>query len=122
MINNDFEILNLKVIKAGDEDLEEILNLQKLAYQSEAKIYNDFKIQPLTQTLAELMDEFKKQVFFKVVEKDIIIGSIRGFEKDGTCFVNKVLPSAIILATSLNTVIRFLGDFVIFKNCNAPSI
>jgi len=40
--------------------LAEILSLQKLAYQSEAKLLNDYTIQPLTQTLIELQNEFNK--------------------------------------------------------------
>jgi hypothetical protein len=35
---------------ADKGDYEEILDLQKLAYQSEAIIFNDFTIPPLTQT------------------------------------------------------------------------
>ena len=35
-------------------DIDEILDLQKLAYKSEAEIYNDFTILPLTQTLEDL--------------------------------------------------------------------
>jgi hypothetical protein len=36
--------------QAGVEDAGEILRLQKLAYQSEARIYNDYTIPPLLQT------------------------------------------------------------------------
>lgn len=39
-------------------DAETILNLQKLAYQSEAAIYNDKTTAPLRQTLDEIRAEF----------------------------------------------------------------
>jgi hypothetical protein len=39
----------MKIEKANYEDLAEILDLQKLAYQSEAQILNDYSIQPLNQ-------------------------------------------------------------------------
>ena len=38
------------VKRASFEDAKEILDLQKLAYVSEAEIYNDYSIPPLTQT------------------------------------------------------------------------
>jgi hypothetical protein len=40
------------------QDADAILALQKLAYQSEAAIYADYTIPPLTQTLEELKAEF----------------------------------------------------------------
>ena len=44
--------------RATIADAEEILSLQKLVYESEAEIYNDFTIPPLTQTLEEIKAEF----------------------------------------------------------------
>lgn len=40
--------------KAEVSDAEEILSLQKLAYKSEAELYNDFNIPPPVQTLKEI--------------------------------------------------------------------
>jgi ribosomal protein S18 acetylase RimI-like enzyme len=72
-------------------DLEDILALQKLAYQSEALICNDFSIPPLTQTIDGIRDDFRNQVVLKAVMDDRIIGSIRAYEKDGTCFIGRVV-------------------------------
>jgi phosphoribosylanthranilate isomerase len=77
--------------KAELEDMEEILALQKLAYQSEAELNNDFKIQPLTQTLDEIRAEFGQAIFLKIVQDGKIIGSVRAYEKDGTCYIGKVI-------------------------------
>lgn len=44
--------------KAQKEDLEEILKLQYLPYQSEAKLFGDMNIPPLKQTIEELGEEF----------------------------------------------------------------
>ena len=46
--------------KAQKEDLEEILKLQYLAYQSEAKLFGNMDIPPLKQTIEEVYDEFQK--------------------------------------------------------------
>ena len=76
---------------AGEEDLNEILTLQKLAYQSEADLNNDFDIPPLTQTLEEIRAEFGQALFLKVMEGERIIGSVRAHEKDGTCHIGRLI-------------------------------
>ncbi|MDR0920312.1 MAG: hypothetical protein LBM93_13885 [Oscillospiraceae bacterium] len=49
------------VIKTAEkEDLQEILNLQYSAYQSEAVLVGDPNIQPLTQIYKEIEEEFSK--------------------------------------------------------------
>lgn len=49
--------------KAQKEDLKEILELQYLAYQSEAKLFGNMDIPPLKQTLGEVYDDFNKGLF-----------------------------------------------------------
>lgn len=46
----------MKIIRAVKEDLQEILDLQYLAYQSEAKLLNNYNIPPLNQALEELTE------------------------------------------------------------------
>lgn len=58
-------------------DALEILTLQKVCYQSEAEIYQDYNIPPLIQTLEEIKSEFGEYFFLKVVKDDRIIGSVR---------------------------------------------
>jgi hypothetical protein len=41
----------MEILKATKNDLSEILDLQKRAYLSDAKLLNDYPIQPLVQTL-----------------------------------------------------------------------
>ena len=47
--------------QASAEDAAEILALQKLAYRSEAELYDDYTIPPLTQTLEEMHDDIETQ-------------------------------------------------------------
>ena len=77
--------------KADMDDLEEILALQKLAYQSEAELNNDFSIPPLTQTLDEIRAEFGQSLFLKLAQDDRIIGSVRTYEKAGTCHIGRLI-------------------------------
>jgi len=77
--------------RAVTDDAEKILSLQKIAYQSEAEIYDDFTIPPLTQTLEEVKKDFEGQVFLKAVTDGRIIGSVRAFVKEGTCYVGRFI-------------------------------
>jgi N-acetylglutamate synthase-like GNAT family acetyltransferase len=77
--------------KAEFKDLEKILSLQKLAYLSEAEICNDYSIPPLVQTIDGMIEDFNNQLILKVVLNSEIVGSIRAFEKEATCYIGKVI-------------------------------
>ena len=79
------------IIKAQESDVEEILSLQYTAYQSEAILYNDFSIQPLTQTVEQALVEFREDVVLKAVSESRIIGSVRAYEKRDTAYVGKLM-------------------------------
>ena len=79
------------ILPANIHDLDEILALQKLAYQSEAQLNNDFSIPPLTQTLDEIRTEFGQTVFLKAVQDGKIIGSVRGRLDGDTCHIGRVI-------------------------------
>ncbi len=76
--------------RATVDDVEAILALQKKAYQSEAAIYNNFRIQPLLESLSEIEDEFMDHVFLKAVNGENIIGSVRAFMEEDTCMIGKL--------------------------------
>jgi ribosomal protein S18 acetylase RimI-like enzyme len=81
----------MEVEKATLSDAEEILSLQKLAYQSEAEIYNDFNIPPLVQTLEEIKKDFGIQFLLKAVMDEKIIASVRAHTKEGTCYIGRLI-------------------------------
>jgi ribosomal protein S18 acetylase RimI-like enzyme len=76
---------------AAIEDAEQILKLQTLAYQSEAEIYQDYNIPPLTQTIAEIKEEFVNQTFLKAVDGKNIIGSVRAYSDGNSCFIGRLI-------------------------------
>ena len=64
--------------KAERKDLQEILDLQYLAYQSEAQLLDNPNIPPLKQTLEEFEKEFDVGTVLKVVDENyVIVGSVR---------------------------------------------
>ncbi|MCL2761043.1 MAG: GNAT family N-acetyltransferase [Desulfuromonadales bacterium] len=82
----------MKIIKANVEDLPKILDLQYLAFESEAILLNDYNIQPLKQTLDEVKEEFNSGIILKAIdENNNIIGSIRSSLKNKTLFVAKLI-------------------------------
>ena len=81
-----------EIIKAKRGDLQEILQLQYLAYQSEADLFGSRDIPPLKQTLDEVVEEFNSGVILKMVDdNNTIIGSVRAIERDGTVYIGKLM-------------------------------
>ena len=81
----------MRIIRAAAADAAEILALQKLAYQSEAAIYQDYDIPPLTQTLAEIQAEFDRRQVLKAVAAGRIVGSVRAHLDRGTCCIGRLI-------------------------------
>ncbi|OUM60185.1 hypothetical protein PIROE2DRAFT_14108 [Piromyces sp. E2] len=81
-----------KISKADRDDLQKILELQYLAYQSEAALFGSKDIPPLKQTLEEVIEEFNNGVILKMVnDKNTIIGSVRAREQNGTVYIGKLM-------------------------------
>ena len=80
------------IIKANADDLQEILQLQYLAYQSEADLFGSRDIPPLKQTFDEVTEEFSRGVILKMTDDtNTIIGSVRAQERDGTVYIGKLI-------------------------------
>ena len=77
---------------ASLQDLQEILELQYIAYQSEAKLLKNWDIPPLKQTLSEVQEEYRKGIILKLIdEKNTIVGSVRGYLENHTVFIGKLM-------------------------------
>lgn len=82
----------VEILRAQVVDLPDIRRLQQEAYLSEARLLNNYAIPPLTQTLEDIRDEFSRGVILKAVTPEQgIIGSVRGFAKDGTVHIGKLM-------------------------------
>ena len=80
------------IVKAEYKDLQEILTLQYLAYQSEAELFGSKDIPPLKQTLDEVIEEFNTGIILKLTDENgTIIGSVRATEKNGTVYIGKLM-------------------------------
>jgi len=79
------------ISRARVDDSLEILGLQQLAYRSEAELYDDYSLPPLTQTLENLQAQFGSRVFLKAVEEGAVIGSVRAYQNGTTCYVERLI-------------------------------
>jgi GNAT superfamily N-acetyltransferase len=79
------------VERATRTDAADILQLQKLAYQSEARLYGDWQLPPLVQTLDELRAEFSNSLVLKAVADGVIIGSVRARRSDECWHIGRLV-------------------------------
>ncbi len=81
----------MKITLATPDDAQELLSLQRLAYQTEATIYDDYTLPPLLETLDDLTARFEIRQFLKAVDGDRIVGSVRAYHDGETCFVERLI-------------------------------
>ena len=81
----------LTIARAMHADAAAILDLQRLAYRSEAELYQDWSLPPLRQTLAELSDEFDSMTFLKASCEGVLIGSVRARMSASSCEIGRLI-------------------------------
>ncbi|MCC8180139.1 MAG: GNAT family N-acetyltransferase [Planctomycetes bacterium] len=103
------EIQSIRIIRAEAEDISAILALQYAAYQSEAELVNNFAIQPLTETTADLQAQMDSgTVFLKAANQaGDVIGSVRGTVRGKTLHIGKLMVHPDWQGLGLGT--RLLG-------------
>jgi ribosomal protein S18 acetylase RimI-like enzyme len=80
-----------KITRASAGDLAEILKLQRIAFISEAELYNNFNIEPLIQTYDSISADFTEYIFLKAVYRNNIIGSVKGRQASDCCWIGKLI-------------------------------
>ncbi len=83
--------MDITILQATIDDVPEIVDLQKLVYQKEAILYNDWSLPPLVQTLSEIQAECKNSVLLKAQLEARIVGSVRAFSDAGTCRIGRLI-------------------------------
>ena len=81
----------MTIQSAQQEDLAEILALQKECYLQEAAIYEDYNIPPLLQTMESIEIDFEQNVFIKDIENGKIIGSVRAYQETQICKIGRLI-------------------------------
>lgn len=84
--------MSVTISTANPDDAEKILKLQYLCYQSEAELYGDYSIEPLTQTFEALRAELAQGCVLVARLGDEVVGSVRGVvDADGTARIAKLI-------------------------------
>ncbi|MFB6633288.1 GNAT family N-acetyltransferase [Streptomyces sp. NPDC056362] len=84
--------LSVTISAADTQDAEHILKLQYLCYQSEAELYGDWSIEPLTQSLDALRAELDEGYGLVARLGDEVVASVRGrLDEDGTVRIAKLI-------------------------------
>lgn len=83
--------MDAEIQRAGVADAHSILALQRLAYESEARIYNDWSIPPLIQTLDQVIEELAASHFLKATLEGALIGSVRARLVGGSCEIGRLI-------------------------------
>jgi ribosomal protein S18 acetylase RimI-like enzyme len=83
--------VDIIIERATVKDAEAILQLQVLAYQQEAAIYNNYEIPPLLQSLRNLKGEFQTHTFLIARLHHEIVGSVRALCRNGRCHIGRLI-------------------------------
>ena len=94
-----------RVERAAPDDAAQILDLQKLAYQSEARLYDDWTLPPLMQTLESLREEFANSIVLKAIEAGRLVGSVRAREAEAVCHVGRLIVDPSLQGRGVGTML-----------------
>ncbi|SDJ90286.1 GNAT family N-acetyltransferase [Streptomyces indicus] len=84
--------MSVTISAATEQDAEQILKLQYLCYQSEAELYGDYSIEPLTQSLDSIKAELAAGTVLVARLGPEVVASVRGtVDPDGTARINKLI-------------------------------
>jgi ribosomal protein S18 acetylase RimI-like enzyme len=80
----------IQIAHADVGDAERILDLQYAAYRSEAELYDDCRLPPLTQTLPELVAELGTRTFLVARHRATIVGTVRARVADRAAHIGRL--------------------------------
>lgn len=83
--------MDIQVETATVADAEDILDLQKKAFKSEAELYGDHTIAPLNENLEEMLNAFGEYSFLKAVKEGSTVGAVRVKVEEDTCYIGRLV-------------------------------
>jgi len=100
------------IARAEESDLERILSIQRQAYVSEARLYDDFMIPPLRQSLQELHVEFREKVILKAILEEKLCGSVRVSLSGRTCLVERLIVDPVAQGRGVGSALLSAAEAV----------
>ncbi|MFF2506746.1 GNAT family N-acetyltransferase [Streptomyces sp. NPDC058067] len=84
--------MSVTISAATEQDAEKILKLQYLCYQSEAELYGDYSIEPLTEPLDSVKAELAGGTVLVARLGEEVVAAVRGsVDADGTARIGKLV-------------------------------
>ena len=109
--------LQIDISNAQQDDLSIILQLQKDCYITEAEIHDDYDIPPLHQDLNSIKNDYNDMTILKGQINGQIVASVRGYEKDGTCYIGRLIVSKEFQNKGIGRLLMDSIEFN-FMDCN----
>lgn len=91
------------IAQARVRDAEALLKLQYLCYQTEAALYEDYTIAPLTQSLTDLLSEYDTHAILVARLGEEIVGSVRGQLREDACHIGRLIVHPWLQGRGLGT-------------------
>ena len=82
---------SVNILPARLNQSEALLALQQSAYQSEARLYNDWTLPPLTQTLASMCEDIATMTVLVATRAGSIVDSVRGRLGEDICHIGRLI-------------------------------
>ena len=83
--------MQIEILPADRTDLNQILQLQKACFHTEADLHNEYHIPALLQDLQSLEQEFETTIFLKAMADGLLVGSVRCTLKNNTCYIGRLI-------------------------------
>jgi N-acetylglutamate synthase-like GNAT family acetyltransferase len=93
-------------------EAQKILDIQKEAYLSEAEIYDDYNIPPLTQTLKEIESDFENHTFYVAKLEGRIVGSVNIKVEANTGHIGRLIVAKNIQNQGIGSMLMDYVEFV----------
>lgn len=77
--------------RAGEADAGDIHALQRAAFMTEARLYDDFSLPPLTEPESETLRAIRDQYVLMALQGGRLVGAVRARMAGGTCHVGRLV-------------------------------
>lgn len=101
--------MEIEIKRANFNDLQDILKIQKNAFQYEAQIYQRNDLPALKQNLESIQTDFQKYDYYKATCKNELAGAVRSKTLNSSCVIERLMVSPKFQKKGVG---RKLMDFV----------
>jgi GNAT superfamily N-acetyltransferase len=95
------------IVPARVRDAETLLKLQYLCYQTQAALYNDYTLPPLTQSLTDILSEYDTHCILVARLGEEVVGSVRGQLREDTCHIRRLMVHPRMQGHGLGTKLMY---------------